>query len=793
MLSNPWIAKSDKDVNCTFLSNKHFAYSKLSSSSDNKTVLIQNFDSFDELNFADCKKLVNLRVLFLIPNNPFLIDNSLNLFDLMYSLNYEYFYKKISFFKVKGFNYKHYKQFTANYNAHEIAIENGKFEFYINGTKITKELCKTENFNSKFDLFGPILILNVDAGFEKNTCPLVFKNTKLNRLSLSQISNSLILKNQLEFIDINQIELYNKNLYYLNLGLAYESLTSKLLNKYAFKYINNIVIWGIVDSIETELFKNFKYLKLLCLNVQNLRKLLENNNKWLSYLNTNVKINLNNPSSFNYNNLKNSMVLEIIQKDQDQSSGSTFTRAYTYPDEDFCLFEHFPHNHLVLPVIISGVKLECTCTVLWLIQYSKYYYSNDYKLYTVDEYTIDYTYVYGESYINHTIKFCFGNGLKQKIQACNFEQRLNKCNRSDYKYESSGGIYTLDSDIQVLFLLKWLELVIFVFLQPAFCILGIITNILTILILLKKDQKPSKDDCMNNHIFYNSVFNLIYCITTLMKLINECVFELSPFCSSVYQLHSTQYFKIVFIYFFGNAIKLCCNLSYTSFALSRFSLSANKKDGLFKKFEDLNLRRYYIFVFLVFLSFSVFNFFEYQINEIYNSFKSFPTEKYDIDNCDNNWFYCKLFRIINTINDVLKDIVFLLINLIIDLFLLKISKSNLANKIKLTQDPKKIQLAIKSNKRISHLVLVNGVVFVISYFPEFILRIFFFYYTNYLYVFCFLFISCKKIVEFGEIFNFISINLQFFLFLHFNKTFNEKFQKIKASLFRANKKAIYKS
>ena len=109
--------------------------------------------------------------------------------------------------------------------------------------------------------------------------------------------------------------------------------------------------------------------------------------------------------------------------------------------------------------------------------------------------------------------------------------------------------------------------------------------------------------------------------------------------------------------------------------------------------------------------------------------------------------------------------------------------------MKLTEDPKKIQLAIKSNKRISHLVLVNGIVFVISYFPEFILRIFFFYYTSYLYVFCFTFISCKKIVEFGEIFNYVSIDLQFFLFLHFNKTFNEKFQKMKANLLKTNKSA----
>jgi hypothetical protein len=233
----------------------------------------------------------------MIPKNQLLIDNTLNLFGLIYSVNYEDNYKKIAFYKIKGFNFKENSAYFGYYYDYEIAIEEGRFDFYINKKLISKDFCKTKNFNSKFDIFGPILNLNVYSltKFGKNTCPLVFKNSKLRRLSLNQISNSLILKNQLEFTDINKTDLFSLNNHdfkYLNLGMAYESLNSRLLNKHVFKFINTFVIWGVVDGIESDLFKNFKNLKLLCLNVQNFKTLLEINNKWLGYLNNHVNLNL---------------------------------------------------------------------------------------------------------------------------------------------------------------------------------------------------------------------------------------------------------------------------------------------------------------------------------------------------------------------------------------------------------------------------------------------------------------------------------------------------------------------
>ncbi len=115
---------------------------------------------------------------------------------------------------------------------------------------------------------------------------------------------------------------------------------------------------------------------------------------------------------------------------------------------------------------------------------------------------------------------------------------------------------------------------VFVFLQPIISIIGIITNLLSILTLRQNlNSKNEKDKRISDHILINSIFNFIYCILTLLKLINVCIFDQSIYCSSLYLYESSQYFRIIFIYFFSNVVKLCCNVSFISFSLSRYSLT----------------------------------------------------------------------------------------------------------------------------------------------------------------------------------------------------------------------------
>jgi hypothetical protein len=131
-----------------------------------------------------------------------------------------------------------------------------------------------------------------------------------------------------------------------------------------------------VYDVETDLFKNFKYLKFFSVNFDNMKQLLENNNKWMKNINWHAKVNLSDIKEVN-KNMDKLLLFEIIQKNGNIGSFSAFNQAYMYPDEDFCLFQHFPHQNLVYPVIISDDNLNCSCTIMWLIKFYDIYDENN--------------------------------------------------------------------------------------------------------------------------------------------------------------------------------------------------------------------------------------------------------------------------------------------------------------------------------------------------------------------------------------------------------------------------------
>ena len=781
-----YISKIEMRENCSLENKEHFIYFN-AYTNNNLTMIIQNFNKFDELNF-NCKNLtLTVTVVVILPNREILLDNTVTFIRLVNLVKYVY-NKNIVFNRINGFNLKLYKKPNYYYKGYEILFENSRFDFYIDGSKINEKNCKLSNFNQTFNIFGPILALTMNSNnfYSKNTCPYVFMNSEVQRITLSEISNSLILKNQLEFTHINQentFNLNNRNLFYLNMGFAFEFLTTKTVNIFVFKYVERIYIWGVVDGIQLDFFKYFKHLKFVFVYLQNFERFLQaSDNKWMTYLNMDVKVNLNKLNQVN-SNLGRTILLELVQKNGDKDTPSTFTRAYMYPDEDFCLFKYFPHQQLVYPLIVSSAKIECTCTLLWLLKYSNLYFENNYKTLKVYSYIIDYVYTYGDEYANHSGIGCLGKDLDKRIRSCNFEERLKNCNKSNLNHKSTNQI--ISSDLQVFFLFKWFELVLLEFLQPTLCIFGIVTNSLTILTVKQSiGIGKVKDPLMYNHIFYNSIFNLIYCIISLFSLINVCIFTQSTFCSSLYTYHASQYFKIVFIYYFGNAIKLCCNISYTTFAISRFALASNKKTGVYKKLNDLNLRRYYAIVFMLSLAFSTFKLFEYRINEIYYQLKQFPFDKYDVDHCNEINDYCTAFKILNVVNNFIKDILFIIVNLILDIAIVRITTQNLELKKKIADNSKNLSQAHKNKDKMIQMVIINCFIFIISYLPELTARLLLYSLNAYLYLFCFEYLSCKELVELAECFNFILIGLQFFIFKHFNKAFYDKFEAFKTKFYK---------
>jgi hypothetical protein len=120
----------------------------------------------------------------------------------------------------------------------------------------------------------------------------------------------------------------------------------------------------------------------------------------------------------------------------------------------------------------------------------------------------------------------------------------------------------------------------------------------------------------------------------------------------------------------------------------------------------------------------------------------------------------------------------------IDIFLFIISKKNLKNKMKISNDKKTIDVAIKFKNNMNRMVILNGILFFIAYFPELITNITLIIFDKKINQFCYQFISCNLLNEFAQFFNFLSIGLQFFILKKFNKSFNKNYNELKSNFLK---------
>ena len=337
--------------------------------------------------------------------------------------------------------------------------------------------------------------------------------------------------------------------------------------------------------------------------------------------------------------------------------------------------------------------------------------------------------------------------------------------------------------MSVFYLLKWLQFVLLTILQPIFSLLGICTNLLSILCICNKHTRKNFQDPMYKHILVNASFNIFYCLIMSLKLINTCIFlNGSIFCSSLYTTNETQYFKIIVIFFLGNMLKFCCNLSYICFGLSRFILIADLKEKtLFKKFEEVKAKIWFLILLLISATLNMFTLFQYKLNVTWNSSLEFPYEYRNEIFCEDVKHYstCRLFNGLKISINLLNDIVCFIIVILIDWCLLKYFNKNMEHKLHQNVSENHLIEIQKSKKNVNRMVVLNGLIYALSHLPEFVTRILLVCFAKKLSNFCSEKLSCDLANEEAQFFCLISIFSQFFIFLNFNKNFRSSFGDLK--------------
>lgn len=683
-------------------------------------------------------------------------------------------------------------------------ITNSELKFFYEKKNLNQNCNKSlfKNSNLDFYLFKSYGIkMDTNVLYSDKMCPLVFQHSYAKLIHFKSLSNAFLFKNILKFQNLSfENDELDSTIEQLNLDCYHYDLTSELLNKHVFQNTIVIDINGPINSIESDLFRSFQKLKLLRIKMQHIRNLIVRDNKWLQSLNPHVYIDFSlrpNPKDL----IHLAVTLVLYQMYSNYS-------YYSYPDEDFCFFRHFPHERLVLPMLAPSKVSRCTCTELFLIFYShsvsRYIeYYNDFH--PGNYYNLQY---YADELGAKSFSKCVNDSYSDYIKQCNFTRRKNNCDLEPIK-ELKREFYFYFSD---LYLTSSKGYLLVFFLNRILASVCIFTNMTSIIVLVLSKKITKECRKTYKYLVLHTWFNLVYTLITFMELACKEDVIVCFMNNPIY----LRYFKLFVVKFIGNTLKTGSNLSHVLFTLSRYSMMTSSKYKFVSSFNKLSVRKTGVITLMFSLMINIYICFEYALNQenntkskmlIFNSmnFSNYykPINHYDYAQ-DFHQLDHSMLNTFHFIHIILSDTVYIVLSFVIDLLLFIFIKKQMIMKEKLvfvnmiSNDLVKRQKRVKrqakrSINRISAIIILNGINFLVFRFPSAVVS---FYSLIYIYnktekayepsvigyIVCRARRFCPQLAELFGSFYYVSYLMQFFILFKLDKNFKESFAEFETSL-----------
>jgi hypothetical protein len=165
-----------------------------------------------------------------------------------------------------------------------------------------------------------------------------------------------------------------------------------------------------------------------------------------------------------------------------------------------------------------------------------------------------------------------------------FEKKAQLCRITENKasYET-----TIDYQDMKFVLFSIQDILVFICI-PCTCIIGLILNIRTVQVIKQNEKSVLKEE-FYKYMSVNSKFNCAYCLILAFYPINYCnQFKSDLFCSSIGLF--AQYFKIVFVAYLGETIKMCSNISYILITINRYMLIGREQSTFLERISKLEIK-----------------------------------------------------------------------------------------------------------------------------------------------------------------------------------------------------------
>lgn len=215
--------------------------------------------------------LYKLDLVFKHYNSKFILDNSFKLVNILFYLDALY-YVSITFVGLKGLNVD--LAICMDYFVY-FNVYDSKFDFYDQNGKVirtcqeyTSAVKVKKSFIFKYIEKSYWYTNFVNAKFTRPICPEVFQNVRLDLLSFGDLVKSYYKTNTLQFLRRqNQSNSLNTKIKEIHLNNFYGlDLDLDLIDAEIFKETEIFSFYGIINTIQEDLFKNFKNFKSVWFN-----------------------------------------------------------------------------------------------------------------------------------------------------------------------------------------------------------------------------------------------------------------------------------------------------------------------------------------------------------------------------------------------------------------------------------------------------------------------------------------------------------------------------------------------
>ena len=411
--------------------------------------------------------------------------------------------------------------------------------------------------------------------------------------------------------------------------------------------------------------------------------------------------------------------------------------------------------------------LPPNCTIIWILQRRFNYILLNYTLFIPR--SSNYNYIL--KYFNSSEIFI------QSIKSCNFSLRISKC----LNFSLSKNKVSFTYQYEVFHIYLKFHFVYASVLIPFICVFNIVTNILIILVFIdyKNNQKKlnKKVEKMYKDMLVIAILNLVYCTLSILSLMSECVESLSIFCPEIRRNIILQYFNIIFIIFLKQTIKTFLNENNLLFSLNRYILTNEQSIGENQKkhFKRLNSKLFFVLSLLFCVLLNVYLFYEYSIND-YDSHQPFPM------NVGSLLFYsAKTPLVLKFLNYIVNNVLFLILEILVDIILLRSIKQNLKKKESMTMNSNTKQEISNAMHNANLMVFFNCLTLVFFRFIDLSLVVLY-YVMNYKagQTICsqYNFDICQVYLKIAEFSFILSNSFNFFFYYCFNAKFKESYKRI---------------